>query len=630
MKIFLFGAPRFERHGKPVHIARRKAVALLAYLAVTRRTYTRDALAALLWPEYEQSSALANLRRELPRLKDSIGEEVLAIDRLSLGINPEAEIWLDTAEFLSLIQQVEGHPHPAGRPCAACIEKLEQAVGLNTEDFMAGFGLPDSPEFDEWQFFQSESLRQSLAGSLQQLISWQSDLGHYPPAMQHARRWLSLDQLHEPAHRRLMQLYALSGQQSAAIRQYQEVVRILQEELGVHPEEETQSLYQAIKSRQLAPTDAAAPAPPGSAPIGSSKPLPSGTISLLFTDIQGSTPLWERFPKAMEAAQNRHTEILYGCAEAHGGQVYKVIGDGLQIAFRTPVDAILAAVAAQRHLFSEDWGEMPALRVRMGIHTGPAELRDGDYVPGLTFFRVSHIMSAGHGGQILISLATTELVRDHLAEEFSLKDLGEYRFKGLSQAEHIFQVAVPDLPRDFPPLAAELGYRHNLPVEVSPFIGREEEVAAVVRLIQDPPQPPLKGGEKRPPLIRGEQRAECRLVTILGPGGVGKSRLALQAARRVLSQYSDGVWYVPLASLSSPEFLVSAVASALNVSFSSQIDLFKQLINHLGQKQMLLVLDNFEHLLPEGVSLPLEILNQTANIRLLITSRERLSLQGEW
>ncbi|HEX6303084.1 MAG TPA: tetratricopeptide repeat protein, partial [Anaerolineales bacterium] len=258
---------------------------------------------------------------------------------------------------------------------------------------------------------------------------------------------------------------------------------------------------------------------------------------------------------------------------------------------------------------AENWGEIGSLRVRMGIHTGPVKVRVEDYLPGLTFFRVSHIMSAGHGGQILISLSTAELVREQLPLDITLLDLGQHRFKGLSQAEHIFQVAHPELRADFPPLATESGAHHNLPAEVSPFVGREAELSDVIGLLQD---------------------GKCQLVTILGPGGIGKSRLALQVARRLLKAFPDGVWLVPLASLSSPEFLISAAGSTLNVSFSSQVDQLEQLTRYLKHKEMLLVLDNFEHLLPEGVNLPLQIIRQASGVKLLVTSRERLNLHGEW
>jgi DNA-binding SARP family transcriptional activator/pimeloyl-ACP methyl ester carboxylesterase len=251
LRLSLLGAPQFERDAEILTISRRKTLALLAYLAVTNTPHTREALATLLWPEYDQSRALANLRRELSRLKDSLGEQVLTADRFQVELSPQAGLWLDVAAFQAYLKEGLGHTHAQDSDCRECLEAFQEAVALYQGDFMAGFSLPDAPEFDEWQFFQAEGLRRSLTDAIKHLIELHNSQGDYEQAIPYARRWLSLDPLHEPAHRQLMQLYALSGQQSAALRQYQECQRILKEELGVEPEEETQALYKTIKSRKL-------------------------------------------------------------------------------------------------------------------------------------------------------------------------------------------------------------------------------------------------------------------------------------------------------------------------------------------------------------------------------------------
>jgi DNA-binding SARP family transcriptional activator/pimeloyl-ACP methyl ester carboxylesterase len=280
-RLSLLGAPRLERDAETLTIPRRKALALLAYLAVTGAPHSRETLATLLWPEYDQSSALANLRRELSRLKDGLGEQALTADRLQVELNPQAEFWLDVAAFQSQLKEGLGHAHTQDNLCSECVEALQNAVALYQSDFMAGFSLPDAPGFDEWQFFQAEELRRLLAVALRSLIEAHIFRGEYTQAIPYARRWLSLDSLHEPAHRRLMQLYAWSGQQSAALRQYEECRRILFEELGIQPEAETQALYEAIKTRQLAPSKletAQAPYPPASVRIPSSRPTISQAI----------------------------------------------------------------------------------------------------------------------------------------------------------------------------------------------------------------------------------------------------------------------------------------------------------------------------------------------------------------
>jgi predicted ATPase/serine/threonine protein kinase/DNA-binding SARP family transcriptional activator len=261
LRIFLFGTPRFERNGEPITISRRKAVALLAYLTVTNQPQSRDALATMLWPDYDQSGARANLRRDLSRLRRSLGKELLQVDRAQAGIMPDAEWWLDVAQFERTIVEVNEHRHQDQVLCAPCAATLAEAVALYTGDFMAGFSLPDSPEFDDWQFFQAEGLRQKLADALQLLVDWYVSQQTFDRAIEYGRQWLALDPLHEAAQRRLMQLYAWSGQQTAALRQYQESVRLLQEELGVEPEEETMALYEQIKRRQLEPPVEPVPAP---------------------------------------------------------------------------------------------------------------------------------------------------------------------------------------------------------------------------------------------------------------------------------------------------------------------------------------------------------------------------------
>lgn len=254
LQLFLFGNPRLERDQQPLKVRRRKSVALLAYLAVTGRPHNRDALATMLWSEHDQSGARANLRRELSRLKRAVGAEVLEADRTQARINPEGGLWIDAAAFRNYLEEAREHDGD-GRLCASCAEALAQGVALYRDDFMAGFTLPDCPEFDEWQFFEAEGLRQSLARALQLLIDRHVAEGAYDQAIAYGRRWLSLDTLHEPAHRQMMKLYAWAGQRAAAVRQYEECVRLLEEELGVEPDEETTALYETIHARQLPSPD---------------------------------------------------------------------------------------------------------------------------------------------------------------------------------------------------------------------------------------------------------------------------------------------------------------------------------------------------------------------------------------
>ena len=293
-EILLLGAPRIEHDGATVEVDTRKATALVAYLTVTRRRHTRDAIAGLLWPEYNQTKARAALRRTLSSLSEARAQGWLEADRETIGLD-RGGIRIDVDRFQELLAECRTHGHVETEVCLDCLPPLSEAVGVYRDDFMAGFGLRDSAAFDDWQFFQSESLRRELAGALERLARGRGALGEWEPAVAHARRWLALDTLHEPAHRLLMQLYAWSDQRAAALRQYRECVRILGEELGVAPLEETTAIYRAVQenepppppvlSERRAPREAHAPAQqPTEAPTAARTP---------DNPLVGRAPEWE-------------------------------------------------------------------------------------------------------------------------------------------------------------------------------------------------------------------------------------------------------------------------------------------------------------------------------------------------
>lgn len=251
LKLFLFGPPRLEQAGQPVELSLRKAWGVFVYLAVTRQIHSRDALATLFWPEKDHRTGRANLRRILHRLNQLLPGQVLTITAETIQLNPEAGLWIDTETFRQHLAGCLPPGDAAPDLSPACLSRLATAAGLYTDDFLAGFTLPDCPGFDEWQFFQTESLRRSLTQGLVQLVTAHQARQQFEPALAYARRWLALDPLHEPAHRRLMQLYDQTGQPAAALRQYQECHRLLEAELGLPPAEETTTLYEAIKAKQL-------------------------------------------------------------------------------------------------------------------------------------------------------------------------------------------------------------------------------------------------------------------------------------------------------------------------------------------------------------------------------------------
>ncbi|MBN1484886.1 MAG: tetratricopeptide repeat protein [Chloroflexia bacterium] len=331
------------------------------------------------------------------------------------------------------------------------------------------------------------------------------------------------------------------------------------------------------------------------------------SVTFLFTDIEGSTRLWEQYPEAMQAALARHDEIMRRAIEGHGGRVFKTLGDAFYACFETAPAALAAALEAQQALHDEPWEGTGPLRVRMALHTGPAEERDGDYF-GLSLSRVDRLLHAGHGGQILLSLSTQELIGESLPSGSRLRDLGERRLKDLVCREHIFQFVAPDLPSDFPPLRTLDAHPTNLPAQATLFVGREREMAEIKALLQ---------------------REGVRLVTLSGAGGSGKTRLALQVAADLLEHFGDGVYFVPLAAIRNPDLVVPTITHILDFKEPPDQDLLTGLKQHLQPKEMLLVLDNLEQVVGAAPQLA-ELLASAPGLKFLVTSRIVLRLYGEY
>jgi len=337
--------------------------------------------------------------------------------------------------------------------------------------------------------------------------------------------------------------------------------------------------------------------------------LPRGTVAFLFTDVAGSTRLWQHHRAAMERAYARHDAVLRGAVADQGGVVYKVIGDAVQAAFPTAEQAVAAALEVQLGLAFQDWaglGLPESLKVRTALHAGAVDPdSDGDYrSPVLN--RLGRLLGAGHGGQILLSQAVAQLARDRLPEETTLKDLGEHRLKDLLEPERVWQLVHPVLPTDFPTLTTLTTRPHNLPLQPTPLLGREREVEELTALLH---------------------RDDVRLVTLTGPGGTGKTRLALQAAAELVDEFPDGVWFVPLASLTDPALVPSAIAEVLGVRESGATPLPELLGDHLADKRLLLVLDNFEQVL-DAAPVVADAIASPA-VKVLVTSRAPLRLRGE-
>ncbi|HEX2280315.1 MAG TPA: tetratricopeptide repeat protein [Thermomicrobiales bacterium] len=341
-------------------------------------------------------------------------------------------------------------------------------------------------------------------------------------------------------------------------------------------------------------------------------------VTFLFTDVEGSTRLWEAQPRAMSLALARHDAFLRAAIEAAGGTVFKTVGDAFCAVFAAPEAAIEAAVTGQRALISEAAGAPIPLKVRMAIHCGHAERRGGDYF-GPPLNRVARLLAAAHGAQIVVSRAAGDLARDSLPPNITLRDLGAHALKDLRDAERVYQVIAPGLAADFPPLRTPQRFLHNVPHPTTPLIGREREIATARATFGLP-----VSQDDEPP--GGHQIA--RLLTLTGPGGAGKTRLSLHLAAELGAEFADGAAFVPLADVTSPGLVPVAIASALDLGDASGESPRDLVLDHLRDRHLLLVLDNFEQVMSAAPQVA-DLLNSCPRVQVVVTSRERLSVRGE-
>ncbi len=336
---------------------------------------------------------------------------------------------------------------------------------------------------------------------------------------------------------------------------------------------------------------------------------PTGVVTFLFTDLEDSTYLWEEYPTEMKSALARHDTILELSVDEGKGKIVKTTGDGLHAVFHSPIDAIQAVVTAQKSIQTEEWGSTGPLRVRMALHSGEAEFRGGDYY-GSVVNRAARIMGSAAGEQILVSAATADLTGDQMPTGVTLLDLGEHYLRGLNRPEGLYQVLHPDLPAEFPPLKTMGTIPNNLPVETTSFIGRETELTELNQLLT-------------------HENGNLRLITLTGPGGTGKTRLAVQSARGVLDRYQHGIWFVELAPVVEPAQVIQAIASPMGVRDQGARPLEQMVTDHLRNQTVLIVLDNCEHLIDECARLADLLLQSCPELHVLASSRESFGIGGE-
>ena len=329
------------------------------------------------------------------------------------------------------------------------------------------------------------------------------------------------------------------------------------------------------------------------------------TLTFLFTDIEGSTPLWDRDADAMRRATMRHNALLREAIAAHGGDAFRVVGDAFCVAFANASTAVLAAIDAQRALTREDWGTAP-IRVRMGIHSGTAEAADDEIFRGPSLARAARVMAAAHGEQILLTAATVALLDGKPPASTSLRDLGDHTLRGFARTERLYQLIVSGLRTEFPPIATREALRTNLPPSLTSFVGRERALADV----------------------RGHARSQ-RMVTLVGTGGTGKTRLMLEAASALTDTFADGVWLCELAPLADGAQIPQAIAAALHARAEGDVAPLSLVESTLAGKRSLLLLDNCEHMIDDAARIAQSLLRAVPTLHIVATSREALGVEGE-
>ena len=586
--------------GRTVAIGSPKQRAVLAMLALHRRV-SLEALAEELWRETPPASGAATVHTLVSRLRRTLVAAGAGITISADGgvyvMESDADVRVDIDRFHDLAAQGRA-AREEGSPAGA-VRCFRQALALWRGPALADlvdrdFARVAAVRLDEARLDVAEDLADAelAAGRPAAALDTVEPLTRDHPFRERLRGL------------QMLSLYRL-GRQAEALAAYRDLRRTLGEELGLEPTSSVQVLERQIL-QQSPELDQPAPAATITAPLATTaQPDSCGTLAFLFTDIEASTRLWEGDRAAMASDLARHDAVLEEAVAAHHGRPFVHTGDGLGAAFPTVADALGAAIAAQRELSRVAWRGVAPLRVRMAIHAGTAEARAGTFF-GPNLNRTARLLDLAGGGQILCSQAAADLGQDELPAGATLVDFGERRLEGLSRPERVWQVAHPDLPD---PAAVHTRLRHRRQEALTSFVGREAELSELTTL------------------LRG-----TRLLTISGVGGAGKTRLALELADRMDKHYGDGTRIVELATVRDDRPLADDVLSALGAGGggrSGGLAAEDQLCQVLGDRQLLLVLDNCEHVLDAATALVDTVLRRCPAVTVLATSREVLSVPGE-
>ncbi len=587
-----------EREGAPVSLGGAKQTALLAVLLVhVNRTVSTDRLVDALWGEHAPSGAIGTLHTYLSHLRSALEPDrpkrapgqvlVTAPPGYVLRVG-ETEV--DAAVFG--VQFDEARAALAAGDGGRALERVIASLELWRGD---AYGELAHKDFARAEAVRLEELR---VAALEVRGDAQLILGHHAEVVGQVEGLLAEHPLQERLWAQLMLALYRSGRQAEALRAFHEA-RTRLGEIGIEPSNELRLLEDRIL-QQDSGLDWAAPGSTKPERRPSGRPTPTGIVTYLMTDVEDSTNLWEEDPAAMATALKLHDEVVRNCCASRDGYIFSTAGDAFAVAFSSPLAAVEAAVEIQQRL-----AESSALRVRMGIHTGDAEERDGDYF-GPSVNRVARLSSAGHGGQIVVSLSAQQVLRDLLPPDIRLRDLGEHRLGDLTRTERVYQVEHPDLIATFPRLELVGALPTNLPTRLSSFVGRRMAIREVMG-----------------------QLAEHRLLTLIGIGGAGKTRLAIEVGAESLASFDHGVWFVDLSSIADEELVISEVASALGLQRWAEQPLLETVSAFISKRRMLLVLDNCEHVLGACADLADSLLATAPALSILATSREPFDVAGE-
>jgi predicted ATPase/DNA-binding SARP family transcriptional activator len=622
-RIELLGGLSLERAGDRItRFQTQKTAALLAFLAYhAGQSVPRETLLELLWPEADPvagrnrlSTALSTLRRHVEPPGIPAGALIVA-NHAEVRMRSDL-LTTDVAEFEALLQAA-----------AQARGRTERTLFL--VDALARYRGPLLPGYyDEWALAARQRLADLRFDAGRRLIEALQQTGESERALQTARDSVQLDPLREEAHCDLIRLLYERGEHAAARRQYDELIRHLQQDLGLQPAAETRRLAErlALRSPTTLPgpltlepgmKHAAHPTPPT---LG----RPSGTVTALLTDIEGSTALWERAGEAFREVLQWHHALLRAQFDRFSGYEVTEAGDSFLVIFAGAAEALSCAIACQRALAVETDGDGKArIRVRMALHSGDIA-PDNDGYHGLMLHHASRILAAAHGDQILCSETTAALLKRSHGVESRLLDLGLYRLRDMPQPERLFMVDYPDrAERTFPPLRATPSQSPALPPRTTRFFGREIEMARLQAI--------LSGIQADDRFAIGSPSPEPqhRLITLTGTGGTGKTRLAVETAQVVQSAFSGAVWFVPLADTHDAGRVVAGIAEALRLPPRATGEPIDPIVDRLSQQPSLLILDNFEHLVEEGAAIVGRLLERVPTLICLVTSRRLLGLAGE-